>query len=830
MKKISLLWILLFFSFSIFAQLKLIRTSDNKFGFVNEVGDTIIPPVYDYAEPFSEGLALVKTLKAYKLVDTTGKLWDLDMVDKVQGLRYDWGEYHSGMPVVVPIWQCKYIDLAGKVALEIPYPDAESFHNNKAKVYQGDKYAYINRLGMIVEEWKEIPDDYRAVKYKGYFGYVNRNGKLRIDYQYVKAFDFNGGIAKVSADGKKWAIINKKGKYISKFYDEISDFQNSVAIVRNEKYYGFINREGKLISGWYERVERMDSSLYRVTRSGKNALVSNGFQVTKWYDRIERYNKDYWIARDGDRYAFLNRYGAYVVGWYNKLWIDPENPQVIFVKKGDKVGFYNISNYYISPLYDSLVFSEGIAMVVLNGKYGFVNLLGKQITQLEFDRATPFRNSIATVEKGGKVSYINPEGKLLIKWIPKDVIVKNPPPGLYLVRVGDKYGFQTINGRRVIPAIYDYAEPFSEGLALVKIGPRQMLIDTSGNIKPLSAYPEDKSIRLDWGYRHTNRPIKITVWDMVAYINPEGKKVLVLQYQDAESFKNGKAKVYKGDKYNFIDKQGRLLDEWKELPDDYHVAEKNGKFGYVNKNNHLVIPYKFDYGYDFRNGRAKVKLGNKWAYINTKGELITDLYDELSDFHDGIALVRQGNKYALIDDQGKLLSAWYDKIFPFHNGIARVMKDGKYSFVNKEGKQITRWFDDAGDFTDGLAKVKLNGKWGFIDKDGKLVVQPQYDWVSSMIGGIAKVSKDGKYSLINNQGRLISQWFDRIYFFSEGRAVVAKDGKWGYIDINGHIVIPLEYDRAFAFSGGKALVIKGDNQFYIDRDGNPIEEQKTYTY
>ena len=828
MKKIFFLSGLLLITTYLSAQLTLIRTPDNKYGFVNAIGDTIVPPIYDDARPFSEGLALVKKLKDYKLIDTLGQLWDKSELKNNHGFRYDWGEYHSGMPVLIPIWECQYIDVTGKVALTIPYRDAEPFHDNKARVYDADQYAYINHFGMIVEDWKEIPDDYRAVKYKDYFGYVNKNGKLVIDYQYVRALDFKNGIAKVSPDGQKWAIINKKGHYISKFYHNITNFENGVAIVQLGHYYGFIDRTGKFLSGWYEKVEQMDSTLYRVKKSERYALVSSGYQVTKWYDNIERYNKDYWLAQDGNKYAFLNKYGAYVVGWYHKLWIDPNYPEIILVKQKDKFGFYNIKNYYISAMYDSLVFSEGIAMVKLHNKYGFINLYGKQITNIEFDRATPFHNSIATVEKNGKVTYINTEGKPLMDWIDKDIIVKSPPPGLYLVKVGDKYGFQTINGRRVIPAIYDYAEPFSEGLALVKFEPQKMLIDTLGNLKPLRAYPKDPTIRLDWGYRHTGKPIIVTTWKTIAFINPEGKKVLFVPYQDAESFKGGRAKVYKGDKYNYIDKKGKLLGQWQEIPDNYHVAEYNGKFGYINKNNHLVIPYKFDYGYDFKDRIAKVRIGKKWGYINTSGELITDLFDEISDFLNGIAIARQGDKYAIINTQGKVVSDWYDQIFPFHDGIARVSKNGKYSFIDTQGKLITpQWFDDADDFYEGLAKIKLNGKWGFINTDGKIIVKPQYDWASSITGGIAKVNKNGKYTLINNQGKQITDWFDRIFFFSEGLAVVAKDRKWGYIDINGHIVIPLKFDRAFAFTDGKAMVIKGNKKFYIDKQGQPLQEGST---
>ncbi len=828
MKRAFILFALIFISVQSFAQLKLVQAKNGKYGFVNLLGDTVVPAVYDYAENFSEGLALVKKLKGYKLIDTLGHLWSLDKFGKIPGLRYDWGVYHSGMPILVPIWECAYIDQTGKIALKVPYINAESFHNNVAKVYNGDKYAFINRFGARVTDWKEAPDEYRAVLYKGFYGYVNKNGRLVIDYQYRKAYDFNNGIAIASPDLTRWAVINKHGKYISDFYDKIKKFENGVAIVQKGEYYGFIGKDGKLRSGWFEQVQKMDTGLYRVEHNGKYALVKDGYQVTKWYDDIERYNDRFWLAKNGNLYAFLNNLGAYVAGWYNKLWTLPEYPDIVFVELNKKYGFYNLTNYYISPLFDTLIFSSGIALVRKNGKYGYLSSTGKKITNLIYDHATPFVGAVATVEKDSQVAYINMEGKPIMNWIDKNIIVKSPPPGLFVVKVGDKYGYQTLNGRRVIPAEYDQAEPFSDGVALVKMYPKWLYIDTTGKLLPIKGNKNNPALRLDWGYRHTLKPIMIKAWDYLAYINPEGKVVLKLpvQYTDAGSFVNGRAKVYKGDLYNYIDKKGNLLYQWQELPDDYHVALRDGKFGFIDKNNHIVIPPKFDYAYDFHNGLAKVEINGKWGYINRKGQLVTQLFDKISDFNDqGLAIAQNNGKYALVSRSGKVISKWYDKIYQFHDGLARVKLDGKYAFVNTKGAQITGWFDDAGDFAYGFARVKLNGKWGFINAEGKLVIKPQFDWATDFIGGMAKVEKDGKFALIGTKGQLITDWYDRIFFFSEERAVVMKNGKWGYIDVNGRLVIPMIYDRAFAFSDGKAMVIKGDSIFIIDKDGEILSKK-----
>ena len=56
--------------------------------------------------------------------------------------------------------------------------------------------------------------------------------------------------------------------------------------------------------------------------------------------------------------------------------------------------------------------------------------------------------------------------------------------------------------------------------------------------------------------------------------------------------------------------------------------------------------------------------------------------------------------------------------------------------------------------------------------------------------------------------------------FSEGIAAVKKNGKWGFIDINGIIVVPCEYDKIeHSFEDGSGRMIKDDNVFVFNKSG-----------
>ena len=163
-------------------------------------------------------------------------------------------------------------------------------------------------------------------------------------------------------------------------------------------------------------------------------------------------------------------------------------------------------------------------------------------------------------------------------------------------------------------------------------------------------------------------------------------------------FYDGFARVRLGDKWNFINTDGNLLS------DDLW----------------------FDNAGDFHNGFARVILEDKFNYIDTDGNILREdvWFDEVEVFYKGFARVRLGDKWNLINTDGKILSEdlWFDLVWYFKNGFACVKLGGKYNLINTDGNILREdlWFDNAGDFKNGFARVKLNGKWYYIDTQGNL--------------------------------------------------------------------------------------------------------------
>ena len=96
----------------------------NKFGFFNEKAKITIEPQFDFALPFQEGLAVVC----------------VGCKEQAKG-EHRW--FSGGK------WG--YINHKGKFVIPLKFEEAKNFKNNKARVMFKNKWAYINKKGVIVE-------------------------------------------------------------------------------------------------------------------------------------------------------------------------------------------------------------------------------------------------------------------------------------------------------------------------------------------------------------------------------------------------------------------------------------------------------------------------------------------------------------------------------------------------------------------------------------------------------------------------------------------------------------------------------------------------------
>lgn len=321
-------------------------------------------------------------------------------------------------------------------------------------------------------------------------------------------------------------------------------------------------------------------------------------------------------------------------------------------------------------------FSEGLAYVVVDGKWGFIDRTGTVVIQPQFDDAGCFRNGIAPVEKNKKWGYVDQKGNVVIDfvWDWASDFYENRA----LVMSGRLWGYIDTKGSVVIKPQFDLAHSFSDGLALVASrNNRQRAIDLRGYIDsngqwiikldPTSYHPiGDFKDGLARVHILLGRDAGGNTIVKDGYIDKTGEVVLnptlVAQssgfYEGLAQFRIGP--LSKG-KYGFLNRDLVVVIE-PQFDSAWHFSEglvqvaSNGKWGFADKQGTLVIKPQFDRTRYFSEGLAPVEINRKWGYINKSGSLVIEpQFDHAWNFSEGFALVALGESVGYIDKSGKYL-------------------------------------------------------------------------------------------------------------------------------------------------------------------------------
>ncbi|NDV65070.1 WG repeat-containing protein [Bacteroides sp. 224] len=171
------------------------------------------------------------------------------------------------------------------------------------------------------------------------------------------------------------------------------------------------------------------------------------------------------------------------------------------------------------------------------------------------------------------------------------------------------------------------------------------------------------------------------------------------------------------------------------------------------------------------------------------------------------------------------------------NTCVSVEKDGKKALWNAEGKAVTpyiyNWIERI-EGSEDIIRVFIDDKCGLINTKGETVLPVIYNQISDYTNGRALVERGEKLVMfIDEAGKQaipLTQYL-RVTEFSEGLAVVTdKNRKYGFINVNGEIVLPLIYDDARPFSHGITLVEYNGKYGLINREGTFIVPATSYGY
>lgn len=445
-------------------------------------------------------------------------------------------------------------------------------------------------------------------------------------------------------------------------------------------------------------------------------------------------------------------------------------------------------------------------------------------------------------------------------------------------RCGAKFGLcgyvDSETGVEVIPAQFERAFEFSEGLAAVRIDGLFGYIDRSGSmvIKP----------EFDLAGPFYSGLAEVLVEDVTGAINKTGQYVVEPQFARSVPFTKDTLIVADGT-WRPIHAAGyEKLEGLSYGPtglDRYGVRLYHLQSGSVSTHKYRIKIFDEPNG-----GLIWAKLGNAGRYglLSADGTWhVPPSFSGVGRLYNGLAIVRGRKPGAVVqsigtgrdpsgvvDKDGKLvLPLEFSRLSHLHwtTDYLQTSQDGRKALIKRDGTLLGgRYFDDIAEPHAGvLPRVLENETWYSIRADGTLVpdendgrlilncpsglsirerqgkaefshqnlsdpIEPHFD----LTGFYAKdceqpisVRLNDRWAFVSQDGDVIPSppLFERNFSFRDGFAAVFVDGRWGIIDESGDFIVPPKYTNLQPRGG----FYKAETQwrsFWIDAHGNRVSE------
>jgi WD40 repeat protein len=310
---------------------------NNRWGYIDRMGQIVIPPQFEAASEFSEGLAAIKIDGKWGFVGEDGKV----VVEPRFSGAYEFSEGLARVQVggdkygLYGKWG--FIDKSGQIVIEPQYGELTAVGDASQGFHEG--------LAMIeVDNLK---------------GFINKTSKVVIAPRFQYAYHFAEGLASVSETfNRDWGYIDHSGAWvIPPQFDFASLFSEGLAPVSVGGVCGYVDKTGNL----------------KLKPTQKSLSVSDcGATYGGFIGGLSRW-------QFGDKYGFIDKSGNVVIKPEFDLTFD-FSEGMAYVEKDGKYGFVDATGkMVIEPqFYNAKDFHNGLARVYYGARdsWGYIDKTG----------------------------------------------------------------------------------------------------------------------------------------------------------------------------------------------------------------------------------------------------------------------------------------------------------------------------------------------------------------------------------------------------------------------------------------------------------------------
>ena len=428
---------------------------------------------------------------------------------------------------------------------------------------------------------------------------------------------YENTVLKYKKDGK-YGIISTEGEEITEpIYEDISavTYKEGMLLVKENGKYGVININGKVV----------------IKPEYDNITVDN------YYDAETKYQKTGFIVcninEEGYRYGYVDYRGKKILDTiYTEIErvteIENEDDIYIIAYKDGQAGLLKNKKVVLNYEYEEIIYYSynDVFIVQRNGKQGIADRNGN----IKID--TKYTN----MSFGGiyvNVTDENNESKILDlngNEVTDGYVAKMPTQdGMHYI-VYDEEGIYKIidnNGNIVIDKQYTNIEEIGNNDYIVANNRNNGIIDLSG--KSLVELKYNSIVKID---NTELLQANISETSTVSLINKNMEVVVTMDDANMD-IEEGYIRLYSENENKYFDYAGKELKAEEVFPNNnIYASEKDGKWGFVDKNGNTVIENKYDMVTELNEyGFAGIKEDGKWGIVNSEGKIIQEPTYELEE-------------------------------------------------------------------------------------------------------------------------------------------------------------------------------------------------------
>ncbi len=390
---------------------------------------------------------------------------------------------------------------------------------------------------------------------------------------------------------------------------------------------------------------------------------------------------------------------------------------------------------YRSLLIDSYWYKLGdLIPAMKDNKWGYITLKGEVVIDFLYEEAQEFSEGLAAVKQGGKGGYINEEGKVVIP------LKYNKVDRFYDGMADVDGGVLDKSGREIIPfgEILDFEESndinsVSLGDGVISVRDKRgkeyyvnrdgkVIAEDGGRIRPMKFTLSEENSAIDGKFKvyackdgHVEGEEDSSC---ETYIDSDGVELYPRRYNGVDYYKEANLVcVRKG--------------EWD--------VSKYGVTNF-SKEPHEVIPLVYDYLGWISEGYIRAKKGDKYGFLDCEGrEVIPFIYEQVQDFSEGIVIVTKGKYEGVINGKGEeIIPCKYDSVHrPYEDNILYISEGEKRGIADYSGKILLPLIDlslwlEMPVVKEGIIGVVNGGESAYIDYEGNYIIPFGYTYIQDM--------------------------------------------------------------------------------------------------